>query len=68
MLSIPAANESWSFANCFSSSRATVRFLDCATNSISAILFCYNNVVLGVAVCFGKLFSIAKADWGLESC
>ncbi len=65
--SILATNESWSFANCFSSSyklwkgcRDTLQlnYHDCFSYLSSNFL-----LILGVAVCSGRLFSIAKADW-----
>ena len=58
-----ATNESWSFVTT-SLAHTSFEIKGCRDKLYS------NNflLILGVAVRSGRLFSIAKADWGLESC
>ncbi len=68
-------NEFWIFANCFSSSyklwkgcrdNLQLSYHDCFKIMLSQQWFSVDSGWLHVRS--GRLFSIAKADWGLESC
>ncbi len=61
---MPATSESWNFANCHCRDKLQLDFQS------NLYLSCNNNFLLiqVVAVSSGRLFSIAKADWVLESC
>ncbi len=70
--SILATNESWNLiANCFSIAHTSFEKAVGTSYSYTIDLAISANnflLILGVAVRSGRLFSIVKADWGLESC